>query len=191
METSASVLSNLDDPRIRLAKAKYASTLTVKERKKMFPYKPNWQQMEENSDLAQTIGTKYEPGDFVLLDHLKKSKLSKSYDVQRSQVYIISSVMYSKRPLMYELKDLKGDIKGNFYQSQMRKSALDPRKESYWVIQKITGQKKIDNRMFYNCRYLYYGKKFDKLLQTSAIPPALLKQYRQERRGRVPSKNTV
>lgn len=187
-ESSSSVLSNKDDPRIRLAKEKYATMLTVKERAKLFPYKASWQQMERNSEIAQTIGTKYEPGDFVLLDDLKKSKLAKSYQVQRSQIFLISSVMYSKRPLMYELKDLKGDNKGNFYQSQLRKSALDPRQKDYWVVEKVTGQKKIDNQMHYNCRFQYYPNKFNKYLKASEIDPKLLKQYKQDRRGRIVKK---
>ena len=178
-EQAASVTSNLDDPRIRIAKERYAETLTPKQRERLFPRAPTWQEEEGNIEQALTEGTHFDPGNFVLLNNLKKSKLGKSYDIQRQQVYLVSGVMYSKHPVMYMIKNLLGELKGNFYQDQLKLSPRNPTLDSEcWLVEKVVGEKKEGNVVMFRCRYASYGAKFDQYLPSSKIAPSLIKAYK-------------
>jgi hypothetical protein len=126
--------------------------------------------MVANEELADKEDTKFKLKDYVMLD-LRKTAMSKSYDVQRYQVFFISNILNSKRPIMYTLKDTKHlKTVGNYYASQIRKSPVDPSSAEHWVVQKVVGQKVVNKKTFFKVRYLNYPASYDEYLERSKIP---------------------
>ena len=95
-------------------------------------------------------------------------------------MYLITKIWNDKKPIMFQLYDLKGVLKGNFYSSQLRKSPVNPDSPEHWIIQKVIRQKWIDGIMKFRCRFVGYGAKYDKFFEEKQIPTLAFNLYKQE-----------
>ena len=182
LEKAESIHSLVDEPRIRVARKRYAETLSARQKKKLFPPYPTWKEMQKNSQATESL---FKVGDYCYLDNLRKSALSKSYHPQRLQIYLVTKVFRSIIPHQFELYNLLGEKKkGTYYAAQMRKTTSDPADRKYWSISKVVRRKQIEKKVLFQCRYEGYGRKFDELLPASRIPKHILRLYRQTRRAK-------
>lgn len=181
LQQSQSIRSFEDEPRIRLAQQAYARRLSPKMRNKIFPPKPTWQDMAANEQRAMERGTKFRIGQFVYLDRFKKSALSKSFHPQRTQIYVVTSVITSFETVKYGIADLLAHKLGDFYPTQLRRATKDPTQKSYWLMSKIISEKMVNKSVQYRVRFDGYGKNFDEYFPVEKIPPQLLKAYRIRR----------
>ena len=107
-------------------------------------------------------------GDFVYID-LKKKLFDKSFSSPNYQLYIVSKIDAGKSPVMFQLKDLKGDIKPDFfYREQLLKSER-PKAGAYFRIEKILDKRTRRGKREYLVKYLHYPSKFNMWLTTEAF----------------------
>ena len=65
---------------------------------------------------------------------------------------------------MFRLKDLLNDlIPGQFYREQLTKSP-PPKEKDYFFVEKILGKMKINGKLHYLVKYLYYPDKFNQYI---------------------------
>ena len=98
-------------------------------------------------------------GDFVYLD-FKPTTFKKSYSAPNYQLYTISKIDAGKTPPMFQVKDLKGDIKPDFfYREQLLKSQAPI--PGFFRIEKILKREMRGNTEFFYVKYQNYPDKFN------------------------------
>jgi hypothetical protein len=81
--------------------------------------------------------------------------------IKRGQLFQITNIDKTAEPELYKLKDLMNDpLPGLFYRHQLVKSP-PPDKNSEFFVEKILKKKKINKKLFYLVKYLYYPDKFN------------------------------
>lgn len=89
--------------------------------------------------------------------------------IKRGELFIVSNILANKTPVLYGLKDLKQrPVTGFFYSAQLTKTK-EPKKENYFLIEKILGHKMIRNKKYYLCKFLYYDDRFNEYVLESDI----------------------
>lgn len=180
-KTSASIQSNADDVELRLAREQYAKTLTAKEKEKLFPHQPSWQELEAATERQRTGGTTFKIGDYVLLEDLKRSKLAKSFQIQRKEVFLVTGIFYGLEPLRYKITDMKRVTKGVYYGNELRKSPLLPTDPKFWTVSKVVGEKMEEESTFYLCRFDGFNYRFDRYLPPTEIRQRIIDDYLAEK----------
>lgn len=177
----------MDEPRIRLARLQYASIISERARNRLFPHHETWQEQQENTRQQLVHGTKFNPGDFCLLDDIRKGAFNKSYQVQRKGIVVIAGVRYGKFPTTYKIKDLNGEFQGYFPEERLTKSPLDPTHSDAWTVKKLVDKKIVEIKrdvvkVFYLCRYDGYSADFDMWVESSKLYPKVLLEYENEQK---------
>lgn len=183
--SSSEVKSNIDDVKVRQAQKEYMKGLTVKQRERLFPHKPDWREMQQHAAAMQARDDVFKVGEYCLLD-IKKGPLRKSYYLQRYQLFIIKAAFFSKRPIRYEIMDLKGKTIGSFYANELHKTPANPQDRDHWIIEDIIGQKFKGKKTFYKVIYYHYPKKFAEWLEEKEIHnKELISAFKQKEADRV------
>lgn len=103
--------------------------------------------------------------------------------MQRQQILIVAAVFYASSPITYRLNDLRMEYKGHFTEERLRRSPIDPTDPRAWVIDKIIMEKKVYDKKkktkitLFSCRFLGYGKKFDRWKEASSISHKVMDKY--------------
>ena len=109
---------------------------------------------------------KFSIGDFVRISKVKKT-FEKGYTIRWSkEVFEITEVDNKQDPVMYRLKDLKGEtITGKFYEAEMQLTKL----KDFAIIDKILKTKKIKGVKMFYVHYDGYDDKFDEWIDEDKL----------------------
>jgi hypothetical protein len=102
----ASIVSPLDEPRVRAAKAKLGAKMSGHERNKYFPAPTSFDEMQKMVKGYDENKEPFKKGDFCYLDKVKET-MTKGTDRKRGDlIFIVDTVYINKNPRMYKLIDL-------------------------------------------------------------------------------------
>lgn len=113
---------------------------------------------------------KLQAGDFVYANSFPDSAFSKSYDVQRGEIFIVDYVSAEVSPPLYFLKDLAKHKLENksFYRSQLIKTK-DPENKYFDIEKKLGSRTNSKGVKEIFVKFLYYPNKFNKWVEESQV----------------------
>jgi hypothetical protein len=77
--------------------------------------------------------------------------------LQRGQIYKIKKVDAYVKPVLFILEDLmKTEVKGKFYEKQLRRAPDASDADFIFEIEKVEKKKLVKGKQFYFVKYLYY-----------------------------------
>ncbi len=115
---------------------------------------------QQNQLLYEANPKKLQVGSYVYVNYLP-SALEKSFDSPNYQLFIVSKIDAGKNPPLFQVKDLKGDIRpGFFYREQLLKGEK-PKPGTFFRIEKILAERKRKGKKSYLIKFLHYPAKFN------------------------------
>lgn len=117
-----------------------------------------WQKLYESTDWRRKSKPKYKVGDYIRIVRAALT-FERGYTKKwTEEIFIISKVFVSERPIIYSIKDLDGEeIKGKFYEKEIQKVKLPKSFE----IEKIITSKGSKKKKQFLVKWLGYPESFN------------------------------
>ena len=125
-------------------------------------------QVQNQKEYEKNRHESLQVGNYVYVD-FPLSSFEKSFDSKNYQLFIIRRVDAGKKPVLYQIKDLRGKkIPGFFYREQLLKTER-PRRGEYFRVEEILGNKEKNNKKYHLVKFLHYPPAFNKWLPEENI----------------------
>lgn len=176
-EKPSSVLSGLDEPRIREAQEKLREEMSPTMQMRYFPPDVDWEQQEENRKNYDNQEThKFELGTYVYAD-LTDEPMTKGFDYKRGRIYRISQIQSEKDPVRYGLHGLKKEIiPGTYTAASLKLCPEDPETKEFWHISQIKKYRTVNGVKQALVSYQFYPASYDTWVDVvkDIVPAAVL-----------------
>ena len=176
-EKPSSVLSGLDEPRIRLARERVKEEMSLSMQNRYFPPDLDWVQQEENRKQYDAQEShKFNLGTYVYAD-LTDEPMSKGFDYHRGRILRIIRIYSEKDPIRYGLEGIQKEfIPGTYTAASLKLCPENPEKKEFWHVSHYKKYRMVKGRKQALASFLFYPASYDTWVdvESDVVPASVL-----------------